>query len=142
VRRFDLHVAMYDRRLETQDVIADAANGFQEFGRCSGVGGNQVLTRHAERIGRELGRVELERVAKHGIEPLCADIGTDPFHHFGGGHGRAEYFERFLPTGIANYIAARRQLGAQLRDGCLAIGLPSVNTLDFEGHGCTLAFPG
>ena len=81
VGRFDLDVLVEDGRLEAEDVLTDAADGFEERRPGLGVSGGELVGRHAERVGRELYLVELIRVVEDRLEPPGADVGTYPLDH-------------------------------------------------------------
>ncbi len=131
VRRLDFDVLMNDGGLEAENVIANAADGVEKLGGGAAVCGGELLAGDTERVGGELGVVELGRVTKNGIEALGADVGADAFDNFGGGHGGAEDFQRFLAAGVADDVATGSELGSQLGDGGLGVGQASVDALDF-----------
>ena len=59
-RRAELHadVALQNRLLKSQDILANAANRRQEIGIGGLMGGGQLVCRHAKRLGREAGLVD------------------------------------------------------------------------------------
>ncbi len=106
MRPGDRDVLGHQRLLELQNVLANAANRFQELGIGPAVGLFQLIGRDAQRRGIDFGLVDPPRVVEHRPQAVALDVGADPLDDFRRGERLTENFDRPRPPGVADNIAA------------------------------------
>ena len=134
---FDAHIVRQNRRLKSQDIVANPPHGRQKLGRCGGMCGGQIRGRHADRLRRKLGPIDAGRIIQHGRQPLAANVVANPLDDLRRRQRLAEHFDRPPPAGLAHHALARTEPLAQFGEcsgecrirGCriagFSVGLPA-----------------